>query len=317
MIQAAAPLPEPVDRDALLHDCIESFGARPSGHPDMWRSWYRLLGHREPRGASHWLYVWSYVRWADDLLDQASAESEEAQAEMLRWGMGRLRSLLEGGAAENIREQAIRLFLEEAGREDVELFFRVTAAAEYEKSQLRGPPSQAELDLIIEHNAVLPVLLHCRLFLRALGFRADAVEQFGLSFGQVTRYVDVFVDLDEDLDDGIVPISREACARRNLDSADASSPSGQAIIRDELRREYEVHRGRAQEALDRMGADRLVRFAYGVVLQAFDRCVYGPWRIVPGFSLFLFRYVDQAIPLAGFVLRSIAVSMSERHKVRD
>jgi phytoene/squalene synthetase len=253
------------------------------------------------------------VRWADNLLDRTG--SPEEFAETLRWGMGRLKSLRDGGEAQNPREQGLLRFFQTADPELVELFLRSTAAAEFEKSQLDGPPSQAELDKIIRYNAVIPVLLHCRLFLEGLGLDAERVREFGESFGQVTRYADVFVDLDEDLANGIVPISREACDRIGMDPDRAGEAGNRVAIRRELRGDYQVHRRRAQTALDAMGADRLIRFAYGIVMQAFDRCVYGNVAAMPSFGAFLLRYADQAVPLLGFVASSVTVSMRERRKV--
>jgi len=310
-LKAAPPLPEPVSDSELIDNCIESFGDHPAGHPDMWRHWYRLIGRHHPRAALHWLCAWSYIRWADNLLDR----STEDFADTLAWGMARLRALAAGGDPENVREQALLRFLRGACPEHVELFFRVTAAAEHEKSQLHGPPSQQELERIIDTNAVLPVLLHCRLLFEPLGHGRELVEEFGRSFGQVTRYADVFVDLDEDLEAGIVPISREACARLGIDPERAGERSSRRLILAELESDYLIHRARAQHALERLGVNRRIRFAYGIVLQAFDRCVRGP-RAAPAFLLFLARFADQALPLVGFVARSVSVSLAERRKLR-
>lgn len=312
-MNAAPPLPEPVSDETLINNSIESFGDHPAGHPDMWRYWYRLIGRHHPRAAANWLFAWSFVRWADNLLDQA--ETKQDQARILAWGMGRLRALMQEGAPENVREQCLQRFLDRAEKEQVELFFRITAAAEHEKSQIEGAPTQAELERIIEYNAVLPVLLHCQLIFEGQGIPAEQARAFGRSFGQVTRYADVFVDLEEDLEAGIIPVSREACARLGFAPVDAALPEHRRAIRNDLRDEYRVHRARAQTTLERLGVDRRTRFSYGTVLQAFDRCVYG-LRATPGQLLHLLRFADQTVFLLGFVLRSIAVSWAERRKTQ-
>ncbi len=277
----------------------------------MWRHWYRLIGRHHPKAALHWLCAWSYIRWADNLLDLAPSPAEFAST--LAWGMERLRSLARGGAPENVREQALTRFLKGADSQHVKLFFRITAAAEHEKSQLEGAPSEEALGRIIEYNAVLPVLLHCRLLFEAQGHPPNLVLDFGESFGQVTRYADVFVDLEEDLAAGIVPISRESCDRLRIDPKQARDAAARQAIRLELRSEYRGHRTRAQSALMSLDIDRRTRFAYGIVLQAFDRCVYGV-RAIPGFALYLARFADQTIPLIGFVARSVLVAREERKK---
>ncbi|MAE69570.1 MAG: hypothetical protein CME06_03770 [Gemmatimonadetes bacterium] len=311
MTTAAPPLPEPVSDAELIDNCIESFGDHPSGHPDMWRHWYRLIGRHHPAAALHWLCAWSYIRWADNLLDLAPSPEEFART--LEWGMERLRCLVQGGAPENVREQALGRFLKGADPQHVKLFFRITAAAEHEKSQLEGAPSEEALGRIIEYNAVLPVLLHCRLLFEAEGHPPDLVRDFGESFGQVTRYADVFVDLEEDLEAGIVPISRESCDRLGIEPGQARSVTARRAIRAELQSEYRIHRARARSALEKLEIDRRTGFAYGIVLQAFDRCVYGA-RAIPGFALYLARFTDQTIPLVGFVARSVLVSRAERKK---
>ena len=301
------------DDAALVEDCIASFGDHPEGHPDMWRHWHGLLGDRNTEGARNWLCAWSYIRWADNLLDRA--DTPEAFSETLAWGMGRLRSLLNGDAPENRREAALVRFLTSADPSHVELFLKATAAAEFEKSQLAGAPAAEALEKIIHYNAVLPVLLHCRLFLEPCGLSPERVTEFGTSFGQVTRYADVFVDLEEDLDAGIIPISREACERLGISPVGRPGVDDQRRIRVELAGDYREHRDRAGAALASLGVDRRMRFAYGTVLQAFDHCVYGALRSVPRFAGFLLRHVDQAVPLTGFVIQSMLVSQAERAKV--
>lgn len=296
--------------DPLVEDCISAFGEFAGGHPEMWRFYARFFTPANPGGVKLWLAAWSFVRYADDLLDRAKDREEFSKT--LEWGLGRVEGIARRTSApENRREEALAYFFGNADRDAVAIFYDVMRAAEMEKVQVGDVPNDEEIERIIEFNAVRPVLLHCRLHFAPLGVPAEKYERFGRAFGRVTRFADVFVDLGDDLRNGIVPVSAEFLDRSGLSKDDLPAPRGMIAVRRELEREYAVCRRDAAAALAGMGVDRRHRFAYGLILRSFDWCVYG-LKAAPGFLCFTARYPGLTALTAMHVFSSIRVAWSER-----
>ncbi len=301
--------------EPLVEDCISAFAEFSGGHPEMWRFYARFFSPVNPEGVKLWLAAWSFVRYADDLLDKAKDRDEFSKT--LEWGLGRVEGIARGTSPpENKREEALGYFFKNAAPDAVVLFTEVMRAAEMEKVQVGDVPGSEELERIIEFNAVRPVLLHCRLHFAPLGVPRERYERFGRAFGRVTRFADVFVDLEDDLRDGIVPVSAEFLDMNALSKEDLPSPRGLAAVRRELEREYAICRRDAALTLDDMGVNRRHRFAYGLVLRSFDWCVYGV-KAVPGFLRFVIRHPGLTSVAAIHVARSIRVAWSERRGRHD
>ena len=301
--------------DPVIRDCVESFGGFRGGHPEMWRFYARFFEDINPEGVKLWLAAWSFVRYADDLLDRAATRDDFS--ETLKWGLSRVEGLFRGTLEpENNREKALQYFFRHADKDSINIFYDVMRAAEVEKAQVGGVPTEDELEKIIEFNAVRPVLLHCRLHFGPLGIPAEKYDKFGRAFGRVTRFADVFVDLEKDLAEGIVPVSKEFLEKNGLSREELASPDGIALVKKELRAEYAVCRRDAGLALHEMNVDRRHLFAYGLVLRGFDWCVYG-MKALPGFFRFLAEHPILTVWASVYVGSSVKVAWSERLGKRD
>jgi len=80
--------------EPLVEDCISAFAEFSGGHPEMWRFYARFFSPVNPEGVKLWLAAWSFVRYADDLLDKAKDRDEFSKT--LEWGLGRVEGIARG-----------------------------------------------------------------------------------------------------------------------------------------------------------------------------------------------------------------------------